>query len=109
MALPGCMEDFDNLADKLMTASNAGEKGKVVVEAEKIRDKLPEDKAKKAEIYIKIMHKIVSDGENFLEKETARVKKIMSDGKISETKKKLLEQRTNILKSFARQKSKDEL
>jgi len=35
MALPGCMEDFDNLADKLMTASNAGEKGKVVVEAEK--------------------------------------------------------------------------
>ena len=55
------------------------------------------------------MHKIVSEGENFIEKETVRVKKIMDDGKISESKKKQLEQRINILKSFARQKSKDEL
>jgi len=109
LPLPGCLEDFDILADKLMTTSDAGSKGKLVVEAEKTRDKLDDDKKKKAEIYIKIMHKIVSEGENFIEKETARVKKIMDDGKISESKKKQLEQRINILKSFPRQKSKDEL
>ena len=89
--------------------SQIGSKGKLVVEAEKTRDKLDDDKKKKAEIYIKIMHKIVSEGENFIEKETTRVKKIMNDGKISESKKKQLEQRINILKSFPRQKSKDEL
>ena len=70
------MEFFDNLADKLMTASDAGTKGQVIVEAEKARDKLTsEDKAKKAEIYIKIMHKVASEGEGFIQKETERVKK----------------------------------
>ena len=79
------------------------------MEAEKTRDKLQDEKAKKADIYIKIMHKIVSEGDSFIDKETTRVKKIMDDGKISEAKKKQLEQRINILNVFRNQKSKDEL
>ena len=55
------------------------------------------------------MHKIVSEGDSFIDKETTRVKKIMDDGKISEAKKKQLEQRINILNVFRNQKSKDEL
>jgi len=105
---PGCLEEFDNLADKLMTITDPGAKGKIIVEAETIKDKLNEDKVKKAEIYIKIMHKVVSEGEAFIAKETERVTKLI-DGKISDGKKKQLEQRINILKSFARQKTKDEL
>merc|ERR1711976_44876 len=105
---PGCLEEFDNLADKLMTITDPGAKGKIIVEAETIKDKLNEDKVKKAEIYIKIMHKVVSEGEVFIAKETERVTKLI-DGKISDGKKKQLEQRINILKSFARQKTKDEL
>jgi len=105
---PGCVEEFDNLADRLMTLTDSGSKGKIIVEAETIKENLNEDKAKKAEIYIKIMHKVVSEGEKFIEKETERVTKLL-DGKVSESKKKQLEQRINILKSFARQKSKDEL
>merc|ERR1712241_154206 len=46
MPLPGCLEEFDIIADKLMTASDAGAKGKLVVEAEKTRDKLQDEKAK---------------------------------------------------------------
>ena len=80
-----------------------------MVEAEKTRDALvvqDEAKSKKADIYMKIMHKIISEGEVFIDKELKRVKKIMDDGKISDAKKKQLEQRINILKSFTRQKSK---
>jgi len=91
-----------------MTLTDPGSKGKIIVEAENIKGELNEGKAKKAETYIKIMHKVVSEGEKFIDKETERVTKLL-DGKVSESKKKQLEQRINILKSFARQKSKDEL
>lgn len=108
LPLPGCVEELDLLADKLMSTTDAGTKGKIIVEAEKTRDKLTEEKSKKADIYIKVMHKIVGEGEAFIDKEMERVKKVM-EGKISDAKKKQLEERINILKSFARQKSKDEL
>ena len=108
LPLPGCLEEFDNLADSLMTSPDAGTKGKIIVQAEKARDKLKDEKSKKAEIYIKVMHKVVSEGEKFVDKEMERVKKVM-EGKLSEGKKKQLEHRINILKSFARQKTKDEL
>jgi hypothetical protein len=35
LPLPGCLEIFDKLANTLVTASNAGDKGKVMAEAEK--------------------------------------------------------------------------
>jgi len=106
---PGCIEELDNLADKLMTASDAGTKGKLVVEAEKFRDKEQEESRKaSANIYTKIMHKVVAEGTNFIAKEMERVKKLM-DGKVSDAKKKQLQERLNILKSFERQKTKDEL
>ena len=72
-----------------MTITDPGAKGKIIVEAETTKDKLNEDKVKKAEIYIKIMHKVVSDGEAFIEKETERVTKLLN-GKISDGKKKQL-------------------
>ena len=108
LPLPGCLEAFDNLADSLMTAPDAGTKGKVIVQAEKVRDTLKDEQSKKADIYIKVMHKVASEGEAFIDKEMERVKKVM-EGKVSEGKKKQLEHRINILKSFARQKTKDEL
>ncbi len=92
-----------------MTASDAGTKGKLVVEAEKFRDKEQEESRKaSANIYTKIMHKVVAEGTNFIAKEMERVKKLM-DGKVSDAKKKQLQERLNILKSFERQKTKDEL
>ena len=54
------------------------------------------------------MHKIVSEGEAFIEKELGRVKKLLDD-QVSDGKKKQLGQRINILNSFMRQRSKDEL
>ena len=72
-----------------------------------------DDKAKKskAEIYVKIMRKVASDGQTFATSEIERVKKIL-DGKLSASKKEQMEQRINVLKSFVAtepQKKKEEL
>ena len=66
---------------------------------------------RRAENYVKILKKIKSDGIAFVEKETERTKKMM-DGKISEAKKKELQEKVNVLRSFTKQdeaKAKDEL
>ena len=70
------------------------------------------DKAKKAEIYVKIMRKVSSEGAAFATSEIERIKKVL-DGKLSAAKKLQMEQRINVLKSFAQQetveKKKEEL
>ena len=102
MPMPGCLEEFDRLADRLMSATTPGDKGKVMAEAEKALIDLTADepdKAKKAEIYVKIMRKVSSEGEAFATSEIERIKKIL-EGKLSSTKKQQMEQRINVLRSF---------
>ena len=88
----------------------------MMAEAEKALIELSadeDDKAKKskAEIYVKIMRKVASDGQIFATSEMERVKKIL-EGKLSASKKEQMEQRINVLKSFVAtepQKKKEEL
>lgn len=115
MPLPGCLEQFDRLADKLISAATPGDKGKVMAEAEKALIELQaddEEKAKKGEIYVKIMRKVSSEGATFATSEIERIKKIL-EGKLSAAKKHQMEQRINVLKSFTQsateEKKKDEL
>ena len=59
------------------------------------------------------MKKIKADGIPFVPKETERTKKMM-DGKISDAKKKELQEKINVLRSFTKQddsgaKAKEEL
>lgn len=56
------------------------------------------------------MDKIIETGDDFINTEQQRLKKLL-DGKISEEKKKQLQIRTNILQSFhyATKKHSDEL
>ena len=57
------------------------------------------------------MKKIKGDGMAFVPKETERTKKMM-EGKISEAKKKELQEKINVLRSFTKQddsKAKEEL
>jgi hypothetical protein len=58
-----------------------------------------DEKAKKADTYVKIMRKVASEGEAFAAAETERIKKVL-EGKLSPAKKAQMEQRINILKSF---------
>lgn len=110
LPLPGCLEEFDRLADKLMSATTPGEKGKVMAEAEKVLIDLTADeadKAKKAEIYVKIMRKVSIEGEAFAASEIERIKKIL-EGKLSSTKKQQMEQRINVLRSFTSQQQQQQ-
>ena len=95
-----------------MTASNAGEKGKVMAEAEKALLDMPSENANKAkaDIYVKLMRRIVKEGDEFPQKEMDRVKKVLKDGKVAEGKKKSMEQRINVIRSFIHHDAKkDEL
>ena len=104
---PGCIEQFDKLVEKLISATSPGDKGKVMAEAEKALIDLQSDdadRAKKAEIYVKIMRKVSSEGEAFVTSELERIKKVL-EGKLSPAKKTQMEQRVNVLKSFEKQKT----
>lgn len=113
LPLAGCIEEFDHMADKIV---NGGDVAKVLKEAEDALAKIKGGEAKnkrRAETYVKIMKKIKADGIAFVPKETERTKKMM-DGKISDAKKKELQEKINVLRSFTKQddsgaKAKEEL
>jgi len=102
LPLPGCIEEFDNFATRLLTAENAGEKGKVMAEAEKALLAIPAESSNKGkgDMYIKIMRKIVKEGNEFAVNEMKRVKKVLKEGKIADNKKEGMEKRINVLRSF---------
>lgn len=109
LPLPGCIEGFDKLVDKLLVTSKE-ERKNVLKEAEDLWDKTHGPRmSKRADIYVKIMRKIVDDNEGFVNKEIERVKKLLT-GKVSSDKKEELEEKLNILKTFTGvSRAKDEL
>merc|ERR1712086_364611 len=108
LPLPGCIEEFDLLVDKLLRSAKEDQK-KVLREAEDLWDKVHGPKMhKRADIYVKIMRKIVDTDISFVTKEEQRLKKL-SGGQITVEKKEEMEERLNILKSFSLQEEKEEL
>jgi len=109
LPLPGCVEEFDLLVDKLLKSPKEEQK-KVLREAEDLWDKMHGPKMhKRADIYVKIMRKIVDTDISFVKKEEERLKKITGGKKITPEKKEEMEERLNILKSFSIQEAKEEL
>ena len=99
LSLPGCIEEFDKLVDKLLAGAESDQES-VLKEAEDLWDKTHGPRmAKRADIYVKLMRKVVAVGPTFVAKEAQRVKKLLG-GKISSEKKEELEEKSNILKSF---------
>ena len=56
-------------------------------------------KSAKSEIYIKIMKKVISEGDAFVAYEIDRVRKVLA-GKLTPDKKEEMEKRLNVLRSF---------
>merc|ERR1712086_116830 len=85
LPLPGCIEEFDLLVDKLLRSGKEDQK-KILREAEDLWDKIHGPKMhKRADIYVKIMRKIVDTDFSFVTKEEERLKKIKA-GKIKPEK-----------------------
>ncbi len=74
----------------------------ILSEAETILSDLgrdEKDKTHKAEIYVKIMKKVVEEGDEFVGREMARIQKVLA-GNLKTDKKKEMQHRLNILKTF---------
>jgi len=101
LSLPGCIEAFDVLVDKLLIAGSKEDREAVLKDAEALWDKTHGPKmSKRADIYVKIMRKIVDKSPEFVVSEINRVNKLIN-GKVSTEKKEELTEKLNILKSFS--------
>ena len=97
-----CLQKFDYLVDKFLKITEKHERKELIQEAKVEKEKLHtvEDKDS-AEIYIKVMEKVLDKGEDFVENERKRVMSIMEKEKLTETKLKTMNAKLNILKTFS--------
>ena len=94
-----CIESFDNLVKEFINGGES-ERQALLNSAEEEKDKLElEEQKKSAEIYIKVMKKMLEKGKGFVAMEIERVKKLMNK-KVTDAKKKSFEAKQNILASF---------
>ncbi|XP_072043983.1 endoplasmic reticulum resident protein 29-like [Amphiura filiformis] len=109
IGLENCLQEFDQLVKRLLGSTSDEEKSGIIQEAEEALQKLEKDDDKNnADIYVKLMKKIVQKGNSFVKDEYDRVKKL-SEEKVSDAKKKSFESRLNILASMKSQAGHDEL
>lgn len=68
--------------------------------AKVFEETLPEEHQPAAKVYVKTMEKIMERGDVFVQSEQTRIEGLLK-GKLSTEKKRTMEERRNILQSFA--------
>ncbi|XP_043253546.1 endoplasmic reticulum resident protein 29 [Colletes gigas] len=104
LGLPGCVEQLDKLAEEFKS-SDENERKEILNKAKIIEETLPETQHAAAKVYIKTMERILEKGNTFVQTEQTRIDGILK-GKLSNEKKRIMEEKRNILHSFL---YKDEL
>lgn len=101
IGLPGCLQQFDNLAASFSKAKDKDSKKSLLRDAEDLWDKTSgRADQQKAETYVKTMRKALEKGDEFIDAEMKRVQNL-AKGKLSKDKKQEMQYRINILQSFA--------
>ncbi|KAJ3195563.1 hypothetical protein HK101_011783 [Irineochytrium annulatum] len=103
-AKAGRVPALDTYAAKFM--QDKGDRDATIKSARKEAKKMSSNKY--ALYYVKVMEKILKDGEGYVEKETARLQKIMKSGTTAVTKNDDFIIRSNILTSFKATGSADD-
>lgn len=102
IGLPGCIQEFDEIAATFMKSKgDAKKRAELLVKAKAMADKgleTPGD-TEFAQIYVKLLEKVVEKGDEFVKSEIARVENIRKT-KVSVEKKEGLQKRLNILQAF---------
>ena len=97
VGLPGCLEAFDELAKRFMATTSSSDRKEILRQAEDEWDKVSlNSERKSAEVYVKVMRKMLDKGDDFLRSELSRVDALRK-GKLAQEKKDEMEKRVNIL------------
>merc|ERR1711892_71566 len=95
LKLDGCIKELDTLAEKFSRATNKEDREKILFAAESWAKEKGED----AVVYVKIMKAALDTGYERVEKEKARVEKVM-DNKASDKVIAKMARKMNVLNSF---------
>lgn len=100
LTLPSCIRSLDEMARSFIR-SEPSSRAKILEEAKREAAKFSSDKEENisAQVYLKLMRRIIERGSIFLASEETRVNNLISS-KITETKKNELQVRLNIIQSF---------
>lgn len=100
IGLPGTLEQFDKLAVEFVLEKSTKKRQSLLLEAEKLWDEIEgKQKQRSAEMYVKLMRKVLEKSDEFLDTEITRINNVLK-GSMTQEKKADLNVRLNILESF---------
>ena len=103
-----CLTDFDDMAQQFMDSKDTERRIEILNGAKQKANEISKDEHKKwAQIYLKIMDKLIANGESFIVNERKRIESLL-DTKFTDKKKSELKGRLNILLSFKGSKASEE-
>ena len=100
LVLKGCIMEFDLLAKEFMETNDKNNRNKIGENGKKLLDTLNENDKKSGEYYMKVMAKVVKDGNDYINKEMNRINGILNSGKIIKTKTEWFQKRYLLIYSF---------